>query len=167
MFQSALLKPAVMWERHRNPLSGWTRVVLGLISPFIIWSHDWLMISLFIVAILTNPYWFPPVKKGNKNLDIMTRLVDAERWWLTKKATRLDMALLFLPAVAIALPAIHFLWVHSLFWGSFFFITGAVYKTVFSMRVIELAEEDGKTKPAAKKAPTKKTAAKSSKKEAA
>lgn len=141
MFQSALLKPAVMWERHRNPLSGWTRVALGLCLPFVVWSHDWLLITLFLIALVTNPYWFPPIKPGNKNLDIMTRLVDAERWWLTRYASRLDIALLFVPALALAIPMLYFLWIHHLFWGAFFFLTIAAYKTLFSLRVLELAGE--------------------------
>jgi len=100
--------------------------------------------------LITNPYWCPPVKEGNKRLDIMTKIVDAERWWLTKKATKLDMGLLFLPALTMALPAIYFLWAHHLFWGLFFFTAAVLYKLLFSLRVLELAEEAKIKKPDAK-----------------
>ena len=71
----AVAKSFKEWERMRNPWCGWTRVGLGLISPFVLWSNSILLVLLLIAATLTHPYWFPPYKGPAQ--DVMTKLMDA------------------------------------------------------------------------------------------
>ena len=77
------------WERHANPLSGWSRIVSGL--PLIIlavWSRVWLgwwaLIPIALVAlwIWVNPRAFGPARSDRS---WVSRAVFGERLW-TRRA---------------------------------------------------------------------------------
>lgn len=156
--------PITDWERLRHPYAGWARVALGIASPFIIWSHDWLSITLMIVAMLACPYWFPKLKKEptDKKMLIMIQLVDAwKSWW--EKASDMDKIVLFIPGIALAIPFVAFTWGHNIFWTTYFFIMIAGYELSFIKCLLDSKkpkESASSTKNTAGKATdTKKTTA--------
>lgn len=164
------------WDRLRNPNAGWARVALGLLAPFIIWSHDWMLIILYIGAICSHHYWFMPItkhKKGEKP-HIFSRMVDAWLEWL-KTASRTEKTMLYVPGIALALPLICFFWTHQLAWGLYFFVAAIMYKASAALWLIERTESPApvmadpvKSEPVKKEAAAKKnTAKKTTKKPAA
>ena len=163
-------KPFKEWERMRNPWAGWTRVGLGLISPFVLWSNSFILLILFVAAIFTHPYWFPPFKEDRPHPDVMTKLLDHFQMWM-KTTTQEERLLVYIPGFAIALPYCWFMWTHNLFWGLFFLGTGTAFKVLFAQWLLSndsLKAEKAQTKvkaPTAKKAAAKKKTA--AKKEAA
>ncbi|WP_313691466.1 hypothetical protein [Halorarum halobium] len=69
------------WERHANPLSGWSRF---LATPLLLWAvyaRDRRLLALALGFTLVNLVAFPPVDR-DADLAWMTRVVDAERAWL-------------------------------------------------------------------------------------
>ena len=157
-------KPFKEWERMRNPWAGWVRVGLGLISPFVLWSNSILLLLLFVGAVFTHPYWFPPYKDTPPHPDVMTRLIDRFQIW-TKTTTREERFLFYIPGFAIGFPYICFMWGQSLFWGLFFLGAGTMYKVLFAQWLLanpDLEPKKAKATKAAKKPATKKSAAKKS-----
>jgi hypothetical protein len=158
-------KPFKEWERLRNPWAGWTRVGLGLISPFVLWIHNPLILILFVAAIFTHPYWFPPFKEKQPHPDTMTKLTDRFQAWL-KTTSQEERLLIFIPGVAIAVPYVFFMWTNSLFWGLFFLGTGTSYKVLFAQWLLGNDKLD-EAKPKAAKTTQKKTTKKKTAKKAA
>ncbi|MEL7212195.1 MAG: DUF6653 family protein [Pseudomonadota bacterium] len=85
----ALFAPSAdVWERHSNPLSGWTRVpILPLLALAIyarLWIGWWcfLPIALLVLWAFVNPRAFPPPKDRSA---WMTSAAYGERIWLNQK----------------------------------------------------------------------------------
>ncbi|AEH35906.1 DUF6653 family protein [Halopiger xanaduensis] len=68
------------WERHANPKSGWSRVLLGLFVPVALYRRDWRLLAVVAVGLGINPIFFARPDPETENW--MTRGVRAERWWL-------------------------------------------------------------------------------------
>lgn len=77
-----------VWQRHANPLSGWSRVSILPLLALAIWSRVWLgwwaMLPIFAMLIWTwlNPRIFP-VPSSTDNW--MSKGVLGERVWLKRK----------------------------------------------------------------------------------
>jgi hypothetical protein len=75
------------WERHSNPISGWTRVTILPLLAFAIWSRVWLgwhalwIVRLSLVWTWLNPRLFGPPATNDA---WMTQGVLGERIWLAK-----------------------------------------------------------------------------------
>lgn len=130
-----LLQPFSQWDRVRNPLAGWTRVAMGMTAPFVIWSHEWLLIALLVVAVFSHPYWFPSYAVAGKDAPLMTRLVDAWQGWLGRSSPQEKM-LLFYPGAILVLPLLVFLWKNSV-WGIYFFLAAVGYKLLVARKILE------------------------------
>jgi hypothetical protein len=73
---------AVLWERHANPKSGWTRVPTGAVIVYAVYRRDpWLLVAALCWAAI-NPFLFSPPETDDA---WMTRGVLAERWWVRKR----------------------------------------------------------------------------------
>ena len=133
----------LMWERHRNPWSGWTRVAIGFALLPAVWFQSVPAILLVIVAAMTNPFWLPP---PNRSDAFMTRIVDGERLWLARAGLYEKILMLWLPI----LPAgalFWALWTNHPGWSLFFTILAYGQKLVFVLWCAELAEAEEDTRP--------------------
>lgn len=80
------------WERHANPLSGWTRIPILPLLALAIWSRDWIgwwclaPIAALIIWIFVNPRAFPPPQSVD---NWMSKGVLGERVFLARKAKRI------------------------------------------------------------------------------
>jgi hypothetical protein len=68
------------WDRHANPKSGWSRVLLGPLIVLAVYRRDRRLLLAVALATILNPVLFPPVDSDPD--DWMTRAVRAEQWWL-------------------------------------------------------------------------------------
>lgn len=129
--------PFLQWDRLRHPYAGWLRVALGMLLPFIIWSHDWLLISLWVVAVSSHPYWFPAYTAATEgdNPHLFTKLVDAWKRWL-EKTPREEKLFFYFPGVVLALPLLCFLWKNDLAWSLYFFAAAIGYKVMFARKIL-------------------------------
>lgn len=156
----AIAKSFTEWERMRNPWCGWTRVGLGLISPFVLWSNSFLLLLLLIAAILTHPYWFSPYK--GEATDVMTKLMDAANDWF-KSTSKEEKMPLYIAGMAMAIPYAVFTWGQSAFWSVFFIAAIVGFKVSFCKWLLMNYKPKAKseTKSAANKtaAPKKKKTA--------
>jgi hypothetical protein len=125
-----------LWRRHRNPWSGWTRVALGPALAVAIWLHSWPWIALLVLALLTNPFWFPPPERDDA---WMTRAVDGERLWLARTGW-LEWALVMLVPGLILVPLIAALWANHLGWSLFLGLTLLLHKALFVVHAARLAD---------------------------
>lgn len=78
-----------VWERHANPWSVWSRVIILPLITLSIWSRAWigwwfvLPVILLIVWIWINPRIFSKPKSTN---NWSSKAVLGERVWLNRKA---------------------------------------------------------------------------------
>lgn len=70
---------ATFWERHSNPWSGWTRVLLGPVLFYAIYRRDRRLLAAALGYAVVNPVLFPPPSTTDS---WMSRGVLAERDWL-------------------------------------------------------------------------------------
>lgn len=97
------------WERHANPKSGWSRVLLTPLFVLACYRRDRRLFAAAVVATVLNPVAFPPPSSDTESW--MTRGVHAERWWLETGHDTLGvdwpklLNLLNLPTFAYALYA--------------------------------------------------------------
>jgi hypothetical protein len=156
----AVAKSFKEWERMRNPWCGWTRVGLGLISPFVLWSNSLLLLVLLVAATLTHPYWFSPYK--GPATDVMTKLMDAANSWFNETSKEEKMPI-YIAGIGMAVPFVYFTWIQSVFWSAFFIAVIVGFKVTFCQWLLSgyKPKQPGKSKKvsAKKKASTKKKAA--------
>ncbi len=75
----------LMWKRHINPWSGWSRM---LTFPFLfiaVWYHNWIALAVVIVWYAVNPFLFPEPKSTD---NFMSKAVLGEKLWTEKIRTR-------------------------------------------------------------------------------
>jgi hypothetical protein len=125
----------LMWRRHRNPASGWTRFMLYPLLLVALWYHSWILIAVVVVASVTNPFWFPPPRSGES---FMTRAVDGERIWLARKNRLERFLFLVLPGIQMA-PLVWALWTNHLAWSTYFVLWTLAQKITFVMWTAEIA----------------------------
>jgi len=116
-----------MWARHRNPWSSVTRMVLGCALLPALWHHAWSAILLLVLALMTNPFWFPPKPESDH---FLARAITGQMLWL-RKASRLEMALVASYGSAILLAVAWAFWTHQLVLGLIVSIMFAVYKAAY------------------------------------
>jgi hypothetical protein len=125
----------MMWRRHRNPASGWTRVLLYPILLLALWYHSWILIAIVIVASITNPFWFPPPRQGD---NYMTLIVDGERIWLARKNRLERFLFLALPGAQMVL-LVWAAWTNHFAWTLYFAAWVLAQKTAFVLWTAEIA----------------------------
>jgi hypothetical protein len=74
-----------MWDRHKNPKSGWSRVPTGAVMTYAVYRRDWRLLAAAIVWSAINPLLFSPPETDDA---WMTRAVLAERWWIREVGNR-------------------------------------------------------------------------------
>ena len=131
-----IFAPLLQWERLRNPLAGWARVGLGVMFPFIIWSHDWLLIGLWAIALFSHPYWFPACVDAGDDRHFLTKLVDVLQGRMEKTPAEVKFYE-FLPGAFLFIPLVGFLWAHHLFWGIYFLLAVIIMKASFLKRLLQ------------------------------
>lgn len=70
---------AVLWARHANPKSGWTRLPTGAVLVYAVYRRDWRLFLAGVLWAAINPFLFAPPESHDA---WMTRGVLAERWWV-------------------------------------------------------------------------------------
>jgi len=109
-----------VWDRHANPMSGWSRVIIGPLLVFFIfarvWLGWWVLVPIAVLLFWTwwNPRAFPPPADHDS---WMARGVIGERWYLVR--TRINLPehhikvsnLLTALAVLGVVPLVYGLWV--------------------------------------------------------
>ncbi|WP_433634570.1 DUF6653 family protein [Halomicrococcus sp. NG-SE-24] len=68
------------WERHSNPKSGWSRLLISPLLVFALYRRDRRLVALAVLATVVNPVAFGPPDPDTDSW--MTRAVRAERWWI-------------------------------------------------------------------------------------
>lgn len=126
----------LMWSRHRNPWSGWTRVLVGFAMGHALWLHDWTYLAITIVAVITNPFWFPAPKRDDA---WMTRAVDGERLWLDQ-ADWLDKSVFFGPSAVMSLVLIWALYLQDPIWSAIAGATVVIHKFLFLFFCVRLVD---------------------------
>jgi len=76
------LLPASVWERHKNPKSGWSRVAVWPLLLYAAYHRDGRLLVLALAWTVVNPVVFPPPESDEA---WMTRVVVAERWWTERR----------------------------------------------------------------------------------
>lgn len=66
------------WERHSNPKSGWSRVLVLPVLLYAVYHRRWKLAAAAVVFTVINPVLFSPPKDEHA---WMTRVVLAEQWW--------------------------------------------------------------------------------------
>lgn len=68
------------WERHANPKSGWSRLLVSPLLVLACYRRDRRLLALALLVAVLNPVAFP--RAAPETDTWMTRVVRAERWWL-------------------------------------------------------------------------------------
>ncbi len=142
MFNIAKLNKT-MWKRHANPLSGWCRVGLGALIVVAIWSRSLLFIGIVVVAILTNPWWFPPPQKSTYRF--MFHVVVGERIWLNETKGWVKLASSVGGLVGFLL-TVYALWIHNVVLSMLFLAIVVVSKGLFVRYAARLSRAAGDTR---------------------
>ncbi len=97
------------WERHSNPRSGWSRVLVLPALLYAVYRRDWRLAVAAVAFTVVNPVLFSPPADDDA---WMTRVVLAERWWTEERGERVlapsypaILNLLNLPTTAYAFVA--------------------------------------------------------------
>lgn len=126
----------LFWQKSRNPLTLWPRVILSLLIFIAFWSHSvWWIIFLFFVeaAIL---FFAPPATEYE---GWVTRAADGFRIWCAIRSAdeRNTMLLMFLFSAVAFFAA---LWTHHLFWIFFFGVQLTIAKLLLVRRFSAMAK---------------------------
>ena len=133
---STIFTPLLQWERLRHPWAGWVRLGLCLLFPFIVWSHDWLLIGLLLMAVFSHAYWFPPCVDAGEDAHLLTQMVDRLQKWV-ENTPAAERFYTLLPALLLFIPLVGSLWAHNVFWIIYFLMTTAGLKVLFFVRLFQ------------------------------
>jgi len=71
--------PDAVWERHANPLSGWSRLLAFPVLIVAIYTRKWLALAATVGFLAVNPLLFPAPEEEPDAW--MYRVVRAEQHW--------------------------------------------------------------------------------------
>lgn len=131
------------WRRHANPLSGYTRVLISIALPFIIWFYAFnpYVMGAMIFLFATNPWWFPAPKRHSN--DMMYHLVRGEYIWL-KQSSLFMVLFIFVPKGVCGLYGFYLLANHHLWPGAAIITMVYLAKFIYCMHTIYLSRRDNK-----------------------
>lgn len=135
-YRKAETMAELYWQKSRNPLTLWPRVVVALLIFIAFWSHSvwWIIFLCFVEAGIL--FFAPPATEYENWL---TRATDGFRiWCFIRSADERNTMLLMFLVVAIAFFAA--LWSHELFWVFFFGVGIAIAKVLLVRRFSALAK---------------------------
>ena len=103
-----------VWERHANPLSGWSRIAIPALFAFAIWGRTWfgwwclVLIAFLVLWTCWNTRAFSKPKSHDH---WMTHGVLGERIWLNRKRNPISvyhfkMAIILAGVSALGLPVL-------------------------------------------------------------
>lgn len=72
----------LLWARHANPKSGWSRVPTGAVLVYAVYRRDPRLLLAGLLWATINPFLFPPPATDEA---WMTRGALAERWWVREE----------------------------------------------------------------------------------
>lgn len=72
----------ILWIRHSNPKSGWSRVPSGPVLVYAVYRRSWRLFLVTLLWTVINPFLFSPPETEEA---WMTRGVLAERWWVRQE----------------------------------------------------------------------------------
>lgn len=90
----------LLWGRHANPLSVWTRLLSTPLAFAPWWNHSWVQGLGVIVWFVLNPFIFPPPKR---QYGWAARAIAGERLWLRRRAIDASLAIQGIGTVAFVL----------------------------------------------------------------
>ncbi|MCG8529563.1 MAG: hypothetical protein MI749_02740 [Desulfovibrionales bacterium] len=135
-YQKAESITELFWQKSRNPLTFWPRVILTLLIFIAFWMHAiwWIIFLVFVEAAVL--FFAPPPA----NYDHwMTRATDGFRIWNTVRSpserTALIIQILFGFVALLAS-----LWGHRWFWVLFFAVQIGCAKYILGKRFIVLSK---------------------------
>lgn len=70
------------WERHSNPKSGWSRVLVLPLLLYAVFHRSWRLAIAAVILMAINPLLFSPPQSNDA---WMTRVVLAEEWWIEEQ----------------------------------------------------------------------------------
>ena len=73
--------PADVWDRHSNPLSGWTRLAATPVLVYALFTRRWTLLAATIGFLVVNPVLFPAPEEPRSGA-FMHDVVRAEEWWV-------------------------------------------------------------------------------------
>ncbi|MCT4626007.1 hypothetical protein [Halodesulfovibrio sp.] len=135
-YQKAESLTGLFWQKTRNPLTFWPRVILTLLIFIAFWSQSaWWIIFLFFVE--AGVLFFAPPATDYESW--VTRATDGFRIWSVIRSVeeRNVMLLMFLFPMVAFLTA---LWSHSIFWLLFFGVQLTIGKLLLIKRFQALAK---------------------------
>lgn len=74
--------PADVWDRHANPLSGWTRLAATPVLVYALFTRRWRLLAATIGFLVVNPVLFPAPEEPRSG-EFMHDVVRAEEWWVS------------------------------------------------------------------------------------
>jgi len=72
----------LLWTRHANPKSRWSRVPTGPLRVYAVYRRDWRLLAAALLWAAISPFVFSPPESQDA---WMTRGVLAERWWVREE----------------------------------------------------------------------------------
>ncbi|KAF1074282.1 hypothetical protein [Halodesulfovibrio sp. MK-HDV] len=134
-YRKAETMTELFWQKSRNPLTFWPRIILTLLLFIAFWSHAvwWIIFLVFLQAAVM---FFAPPATDYENW--ITRATDGFRIWSVVRSVeeRNTMLLMFIFATIALLAA---LWAHSVFWVLFFGTPIAIGKCLLIRRFVAMA----------------------------
>lgn len=133
----------IMWERMTNPLTMITRLILFILFLIAVWHHHWVWIWLLMIALIINPFIFPPPKN---EVPWISKVVRGIRIWM-ENSDKGQQLILYAVGMLIFLFLLWSIWNHFLFLGIVFFLLILAFKAVFLMFALNIANDYPEDKP--------------------
>lgn len=134
-YRKAETMTELFWQKSRNPLTFWPRIILTLLLFIAFWSHAvwWIIFLLFLEAAVM---FFAPPATDYENW--ITRATDGFRIWSVVRSMeeRNTMLCMFIFATIAFLAGI---WAHSVFWILFFGVQITIGKFLLIQRFVAMA----------------------------
>ena len=125
----------LFWQKMRNPLTFWPRVILTLLILIAFWSHSvwWIIFLLFLEGAIL--IFAPPASNFDSTIP---RIVDGWRIWCAVRSP-LEHNAMFLQLTFGGIALLSAIWLHCWFWILFFAIQVIGGKLMLCLRFLAMA----------------------------